>query len=162
MHTNAIIGAVVIFAIIIVGMFMYAFLKKEEIQQNVTEVPTEDTNITDEVPYASVTRIDARHYYIDGVHTFVGDVEFPTPCDLLEAESVVSESNPEKINLIFSVLNNSDVCVQKITQQRFKVSAPASKEATITATFMGRPIELNLIPAQEGETPEEFELFIKG
>ena len=55
------------------------------------------------------------------------------------------------------------MCAQVMTTQRFMTQPiTASAEATVTATFMGRQIELNLIPAAEGETPEEFELFIKG
>lgn len=86
----------------------------------------------------------------------------PTPCDLLESSARVAESFPEQIMINFSVINNADFCAQVVTAQRFKVSATASPEATFSAQFMGRPVELNLIPAGAGETPDAFELFIKG
>lgn len=160
LHRNAIIGAVLIFALIIVGMFIFAFLKKEEIKN--TAITPKESTPTAVIPYPTVTRIDATHYFIDGVHTLVGEVDLPTPCDLLESDATVQESDPEQITIAFSVLNNSETCIQQITQQRFKVSAKASVNAQITVTFMGRPIELNLIPAPKGELPKDFELFIKG
>lgn len=157
MDKRSIILVISVFVLIVIGMFVYAYLKQGEIAAPVVVAPEEEL-----VPYANITRIDAKHFYIDGVHTFVGQVELPTPCDLLEAESVVAESYPEQVTINFNVINNSEVCAQVITAQRFKVSATASAEATVRATLMGRPVELNLIPAAAGETPEEFEVFIKG
>lgn len=86
----------------------------------------------------------------------------PTPCDLLNTEVTIMESYPEQVVVDFSVINNADVCAQVVTAQRFKVEFSAAEEASISARFMGRDIELNLIPAAEGELPEDFEVFIKG
>lgn len=159
MDKRTIILVVSFFLLIVVGMFVFAYLKRTEmVQAPVVEAPVEE----EVVLYPDITRIDAKHYIIDGVHTFAGEVVLPTPCDLLEVESSVQESYPEKINLAFNVINNSDMCAQVMTTQRFMATASASPEATVQATFMGRSVELNLIPAAEGETPEEFELFIKG
>lgn len=161
MDKRSIILIVVFFALVVVGMFVFAYLKRAEI---VEPVPTPVTNsqTEDAKQYPGITRIDAKHYFIDGVHTFVGQLEMPTPCDLLTTEASVAESSPEQITLNFSVINNSENCVQVITAQRFMITANASKEASVKAVFMGREVELNLIPALPGETPEEFELYIKG
>lgn len=157
MDKRSIILVIGLFILVVAGMFIYAYLKSGELSQ----VP--DVVIEEEVvPYANIDRVDAKHYYIDGVHTFVGEIQMPTPCDLLEVDAVVMESYPEQIRLDFKIINNSEMCAQVITPQRFMVSATASEDATVTATLMGRPIELNLVPAAPGETPEEFELFIKG
>lgn len=159
MDKRTIILIITVFVLIVAGMFTFAYLKKTELAEP-TAMPTNVEEI--ETPYASITRIDAKHFFINGKHTFVGSVEVPTPCDLLTAESEVRESMPEQVELKFSIINNSENCVQAITDMRFKVEANASKEAVITASFMGRKVELNLIPAQSGETPDEFELYIKG
>jgi hypothetical protein len=86
----------------------------------------------------------------------------PTPFDLLKTDASVAESMPEQVTFNFSVLNTSDSCIETITTQRFKVSATASKAATLQARFMGAAVELNLVEALPGETPDEFELFQKG
>lgn len=158
MSQRAIIMSIILFAAIVIGMFTFALMKKQEI----TEPTGQEATSTPEVAYAAITRIDAKHFYIDGVHTFVGEVTMPTPCDLLEATSTVAESMPEQVTIGFSVVNNAEFCAQAMTAARFKVSATASSEAVFRATFMGREVELNLVPALPGETPEDFELFIKG
>jgi hypothetical protein len=160
MHSRGIFLAVGIFIFIVVGMFSFAYLKRTE---QTFPTPTENVvpSSTAPVPYG-IERVEAKHYYIDGVHTFAGIIDMPTPCDLLVSDVIVRESSPEQIELAFSVVNNAESCVQVITPQRFKVSASASKDAIVTATFGGIPVTLNLIPAAAGERPEEFELFIKG
>lgn len=161
MSQKSIILVVTLFALIVAGMFMYANLKKAELQQVPTETQEQNTEL--EVgPYSGITRIDAKHYFIDGKHTLVGEVNLPTPCDLLETDAVVMESFPEQVRVDFTIINNAESCAQVVTAQRFKVEAVASENATFAAKFMGRDIELNLIPAAEGELPEEFELFFKG
>ena len=160
MSQKSIVLIVTLFVLIVVGMFIFANLKKGELQQ-----PLDTPTVTEEpasVPYPDITRIDAKHYFIDGVHTLVGEIVFPTPCDLLETSAMVMESYPEQVNVDFDVINNADTCAQVLTPQRFKVSFTASDAAEISAHFMDRHIELNLIPAAEGENPDEFELFIKG
>lgn len=158
MDKRTIILVVTLFALIVAGMFFYAYLKRGEVVENPVTVTLEKEGVA----YPNIDRINAKHFFKDGVHTFVGEIELPTPCDLLEVDSTVMESYPEQIRLNFNVINNSETCAQVITVQRFMVTAKASADASVTAVFMGRTVELNLIPAAVGETPEEFELFIKG
>ena len=160
MHNRQIIIAVTIFVLIIVGMFTYTYIKRGEINQ--IEPPSETRQEEQPGPYDFIDRIEAKHFFIDGTHTIVGEIVMPTPCDLLNWEVFVAESYPEQVTIEFSVINNSEMCTQVMTPQRFKVTFDASEEAVIRARLEGRDVELNLIPAGEGETPEEFELFIKG
>jgi hypothetical protein len=157
MDKKTIIAIMLFFAVLVAGMFIFAYLKKAEIQEDQTVVEVEP-----EVEYASVSRIEAKHYFIDGVHTVAGETNMPTPCDLLEVDAQVAESMPEQITLNFNVINNAEMCAQVITAQRFMVSATASEDARFRALFMNREVELNLIPALPGEVPEDFEVFIKG
>lgn len=159
MSQRSIILIVTLFVLIVVGMFMFAYLKKAEIKQSpiIAEPP-----VSEPVAYPDITRIDATHYYIEGTHTLVGELIMPTPCDLLETSATVMESFPEQVVVDFTVINTAEMCAQVMTPQRFKVDFTASPEAVITARFMGRDVELNLRPAAPGETPDDFELFIKG
>ncbi len=158
MDKRTIALTVTLFALIVAGMFVFAYLKRSEQVQVVIETPTAESDVL----YPDVTRIDAKHFYNEGAHTFVGEIQLPTPCDLLEGAARVMESYPEQIVLDFNVINNADSCAQVITSARFYITATASDKATVSAVFMGRPVELNLVPAAPGETPEDFELFIKG
>jgi hypothetical protein len=160
MNKKSIILIVTLFALLIVGMFIYANLKNAELQATETSVPVEKK--LEEITYSDVTRIDAKHYFVDGTHTLVGEINFSTPCDLLESEATIAESNPEHVTIEFFVINNTNNCVQMVTSQRFKVELQASPRATFSALFEGRDVDLNLIPAAEEELPDDFELFLKG
>jgi hypothetical protein len=128
-------------------------------QESVQTVPT-TTSVT--TPYDGITRVDAKHFFIEGTHTVVGEMMLPTTCDLLNWDAVVRESMPESVTIAFTVINNAESCAQATQPQRFFVTFTASEEAKIDATLNGRKIEINLIPASPGEKPEDFELFLKG
>jgi hypothetical protein len=160
MNTKTTIISTVVFIVLIASMFGYAFIKKQQLNEADNQVQPEENIINDR--YSHITRVTAKHFYIDGVHTFAGEIVMPTPCDLLEAEAFVAESFPEQITIDFSVINNAEFCAETETPQRFKVSATASDQAKVQALFNDRVIELNLVPALEGETPDEFELYEKG
>jgi hypothetical protein len=157
MKQKGIVAAIVIFVVIIAGMFVFAFLKKSEIPEPVTQNET-----TGSSPYDSITRIDAKHYFIDGTHTIVGEILMPTPCDLLNWDSSIAESMPEQVSVGFTVVNTTDTCAQVVTPQLFSVPFAASETASIKATLNGHPVELNLIPAAPGELPEDYEFSGKG
>jgi hypothetical protein len=160
MNNRTITVAVLLFVIVVIGMFTYAYLKRSEMESSapapMPEAPAEDR-------YAYLERIDAKHFFIDGTHTLVGEIMLPTPCDLLNWDTRIAESMPEQVTIDFSVLNNdTDLCAQVLTPARFSVTFDASEAASIGATLNSRALELNLIPPAPGETPEDFELFIKG
>jgi hypothetical protein len=158
MSNRTIVLFVVLFALIVSGMFAFTYFYKQNTPPPEPVVPQTATTTN---PYG-ITRIDGKHFFINGVHTIVGELAMPTPCDLLTTDAMIAESYPEQVTFVFSVINTTEVCAQVITNQRFKVSAQASKDATLKATFMGAPVELNLVEADAGETPDDFELFIKG
>lgn len=159
MNQRAVVMTIVLFVVIVIGMFVFAYLKNNE-QRQITQDSSNQQTTEDR--YSNITRIEGKHYYIDGVHTVVGEIPMPTPCDLVESTAVVAESFPEQITLNFSVINNAEFCSQVTTPARFKISTPASPEATFSAHFQNRRVELNLIEAGAGEMPDDFELFIKG
>jgi hypothetical protein len=160
MNRRVIIVSVAIFIVIVAGMFVFAYMKRNEAAPKMPS--TENAQPQEEVKYASITRITAKHFFADGVHTLAGEVPMPTPCDLLQANARVEESSPEHVVVDFTVINNAEFCAQQETMQRFKVSANAGADATFSATLEGRPVELNLVPAAPGETPDDFELYQKG
>lgn len=159
MDKRTIMILVGLFVIVVIGMFAYAIVQQEQIANEEALTPEVEEP---EVAYPLVERIDGKHYFIDGVHTIVGEITLPTPCDLLEAEATVEPGTPEIVTIRFNVINNAESCAQVLTTQRYMVTATAPSDATIQAYFIDREVPLNLIPAAPGETPEEFELFIKG
>jgi hypothetical protein len=158
-HKNILVAGILL-VVIIIGMFVFAYLKRIEIEKG-NDVVTPIVEDTSSV-YGGITRIDAKHFYTAPTHTIAGEILMPTPCDLLNWETRILESAPEQVIVDFKVVNHAEVCTQVVTPQRFKVSFEAMENATIRATLQGREIEVNLIPAGQGESPDDFELFIKG
>lgn len=159
MNRNRVILGIIALVVIIGSMFAYAYMKRDT---NKIEVETEQQPDTQNDEYGNIDRIVAKHFFEKGEHTVAGEILMPTPCDLLEWDPIIRESMPEQVTINFTVINHSETCVQSVTPQRFKVSFKGNKDATIDATFNGRPVILNLVPAGPNETPDDFELFIKG
>jgi hypothetical protein len=142
-------------------MFTFAYLKRGEINSNQTAEPLPDSQV-EEDPYANITRVDAKHFLNGNEHTLIGELVLPTPCDLLSHETVIRESFPEQVEILFTVENESSNCIQVLSTQRFSVSVNVSPQASFSAKLNGRDIELNLIPANPDESPDDFEFVQKG
>lgn len=160
MEHKHIAASVAVLALVVVGMFTFAYLKRAEIRD--AEAPAPMPTVESDSPYAGITRIDAKHFFDGKTHTIVGEIPMPTPCDLLNWSTRIQESMPETVIVDFDVVNESEMCTQVVTPQRFKVSFDASEGAVIKAMLEGRAIEVNPIPALQGESPDDFEIFIKG
>ena len=128
------------------------------------DVVIDDPNpITDIAPDARADiTITAKHQFKDGTHIIAGELNMPTPCHILDWETLIAESFPEQVTINFNLSTQAEVCTQVITPTRFLVEFQASEEASIRATLNGERAELNLIEAGPDENLEEFELFIKG
>ncbi len=120
-------------------------------------VPKEDSGVVED----SGVLITAKHEYKEGVHTIAGEVGLPTPCHIL-ATDYIMKSGPREVVLTFESSTKADACAQVITPARFKIDFKATEDAAISALWNGKKAELNLIPVGEGETLDEFEMFIKG
>lgn len=147
---------------VIAGMFIFAYLKQAEYEALRDQHTTEATPAAEEG--FAFTRIEAKHYYTlpQGVHTLAGEVMLPTACDLLSTHAVLLDGGTRAV-VSFDVINESKgMCAQVETPARFKIGFKAPKDVVIEALSQGKPVELNLIPAGEGESPVDFEVFIKG
>lgn len=158
--SHKIIGLIVaLFVLIVVGMFGFAYLKKVEAPAALPEATPTTAGALDTY---GITRIEAKHFFSKGVHTIVGELSMPTACDLLTGTSTVTSTVPPIVIFDFSVINNSRDCALLPTAARFKVEAVAGNDATLKARFMGKDVDLNLTEAAAGETPDSYEMFIKG
>lgn len=158
MSNKTIVSVIVGFLLLVIGLFALSYVQKQNLISN---EPTDTSVATSTDPY-QISRIEAKHFFRNGVHTIVGEITMPTPCDLLTTDARVAESMPEQITYEFSVINTTTDCETKPTKQRFSESAQASNQASLAATFRGVPVSLNMVEASADETPESYELFIKG
>ena len=159
-NNKAMLLAILLFALVVLGMFAFAYWKQKDTNKE-AEAPVVPIDQSED-RYAGITRIEGKHFFIDDVHTIVGEVAVPTPCDLLDVDVIIAESFPEQVTLDFKLNNSAEFCAQVVTTQRFMVTAKVSEDATFKALLNSRVVELNLVEAAPGETPDSFELFIKG
>lgn len=161
MNARTITLFVVLFTLIIIGMFTFAYLKRAEISnEQKVEPPKDEITVSD--PYSNIERVNAKHFLDGNEHTLVGEFVLPTPCDLLSHETQVRESYPEQVEVLFTVENESSDCMSAESPQRFSVVVNVSPQASFSAKLNGRDIELNLIPADPDESPDDFEFIQKG
>ncbi len=107
--------------------------------------------------------ITALHQFSKGKHIIAGEVELPTPCHILTQNVSITGLDPEHINIDFiTTTEDASLCAQVLTSTRYKIDFVASEQAVITATWNGQPAQLNLVPVAEGESLENFDVFIKG
>ena len=92
-------------------------------------------------PVESVTTIvPVIHQFRKGVHTYVGDIQVPTPCFIVTGQAVVKESYPEQVDLRIETRATGETCAQVITLKKFKVSFEASEGAIIKTYLNTLPV----------------------
>lgn len=151
MNKATLITIIVIVGLLLVGWLV--FWRNDPVASN--------TEPQENVPEDSGMRITAKHEYRDGIHTVAGEVSLPTPCHILSTDTEVSTDGSEAL-ILFESTTKAETCAQVITPARFKIDFEANEDAVITALWNGLKAELNLVPVGEGETLDDFELFIKG
>lgn len=159
MNTRAIVGILVVLAFIIFGVTLYYSLAPEE------EAQAPEETATEEPADAFVPQVvNALHEFQDGTHTIAGEIDLPTPCDVLEAEATVEARGQETdlATLQFRTINESEVCAQVVTPASFRVTFDAAENADITAVWNGQPVRLNLVEVESEENLDDFGEYFKG
>ncbi len=152
--TKTIIGVVAVIIIIVAAVAYYSTRENKE-GQNVEQEEVEA------VLPSGTQALSARHSFVAGKHIVAGEVKVPTPCVVLETAVRIAESFPEQVTIDFTATSDGEICAQVIDTRRFKVEFDASENATIKATWNGKPIELNLLKASASAL-EAFNIFVKG
>lgn len=164
---STLIIAVIIF-IAIAGFIVVSF-QKSVINSEVSSpqiasttwenTPAEKMNDLRITPQTIVT---AKHLYLNGVHTFAGEVPLPSQCHILGSHISASKDKSQIFIALTSSTISSDECAPLITPARFKLTIPANKNSPMFTTFNGQEITLNLIEASPDDNLNNFELYIKG
>lgn len=154
MNKATVITLIVIVLLLLVGWFAF-WRDGGQIEQVV-----EDETQMEEVEAMLIT---AKHEFSDGTHIIAGEVNLPTPCHILNTSvDVTKGTDPDQAIINFESTTQAETCIQVIAPTRFKVDFEADENAEITATWNGKKVDLNLIPVAEGESLDDFEIFIKG
>lgn len=154
LKTPIIVGILILFGII-GGTYYFS-------TQNKTTDLQPATSQVGEVLPSQTMRVTAKHSFLNGKHIIAGEVEVPNPCTSLSVVKSVTAGNPDAVMLAFVTTDESEMCAQVMASRRFKVEFNATENATISATWNGDDIILNLIPVDEGEDLNTFDIYLKG
>ena len=92
---------------------------------------------------ASSKKVNLKTSYKDGVLTYSGSVQLPSPCHKLKEEALVAESFPEQVQIRLTIENpaSGTMCAQVVTEKEFSGEAQASEKATISIFLNGKKVE---------------------
>ena len=154
-NTALVVGAIVV---VLIALGLYFSLTSEN-----TDSPTDQTADDQYAPSDEyVQTINVKHQYKNGVHTYAGEIDLPTPCHALAYNVVKDTSIANAFSLVFSATSSSTVCAQVITSKAFKLGFEGPSDATVTATLNGKKIRLNIFEVKDGQDLDSFDIYIKG
>lgn len=156
-NAKTILGIAIVVILIAIGTTYYFSTRDNDITPPLNQNP----NGSGAVLPAETQTITAEHAFRSGTHIVAGSISVPTPCDSLDVTARVMESFPEQVVLDFKTTSSDDVCVQVVSDRRFKLDFKASENASIRATMNGNPANLKLVPASY-DSLLSFDIFIKG
>lgn len=154
MNKATVVTLIVIVLLLLIGWF--AFWRDggqiEPVIQDETEMEADEAML-----------ITAKHEWSEGTHVIAGEVNLPTPCHILNTSvDVTKGTDPDQAIINFESTTQAETCIQVIAPTRFKVEFEADENVEISATWNGAVVDLNLIPVAQGESLDDFEIFIKG
>jgi len=103
------------------------------------------TPIVIEDESASIGKIKVVHTFVDGIHSFNGEINLPTPCHILQNKIEIKGSQPEQVTIAFETKSDVDTCVQMVISEPFLVSFEASKEAEVQITLNDKNVPFEII-----------------
>lgn len=150
-----VITSIVIVLVIILVAAAALYMGKK----GATPEPTPRDEAVQEEEQRPAQTINVKHQYKDGLHTFVGVIDTPTPCYDVQAVVLPGDSPEIKIT---TVQTEAEICAQVITSQEFRVQHQAPEDTQFIATVNGELVNINQFDVDADTDINEVELFIKG
>jgi len=149
--------AVCVLLLLAAGLFGYTIF---------TASPEDDTSPADETTNETAQPdedriISGKRQFEDGIHTIAGMTTTPTPCHSILIDPFFPERATSTVELRFTTVLEGNECPAVESDATFQTAFEAPENVSISATWNGVPVRLNLVPVGPGESLEE-EFFFKG
>ncbi|MCK5026940.1 MAG: hypothetical protein KAS07_00825 [Candidatus Pacebacteria bacterium] len=148
------IGLIIII-VIIIATLTFLFSRAFDDPNN-TNVPVHTDILTGDT-IDNVDTMSVAHAFGGGLHTYVGEIDLPTPCHELNHTITIAESFPEQVTIDFITKTETEVCAQYIIPEPFSVSFTASREAQVSMTLNKEPLLFRELSLDVPDMFEEFE-----
>ena len=109
-----------------------------------------------------VQMVNVKHQYKNGHHTYVGEIDVPTPCHTLASSYSKDANSTTGYTLVFTSTSSSQMCAQVVTSKPFKLSFDAVKDIVLSGTLNGKKLRLNLFEVPANQDLDSFNINIKG
>lgn len=109
-----------------------------------------------------VQMVNVKHQYKNGHHTYVGEIDVPTPCNTLASSYSKDANSTTGYTLVFTTTSTSQICAQVVTSKPFKLSFDAVKDIVLSGTLNGKKLRLNLFEVPSNQDLDSFNINIKG
>ncbi|GEM_PF-5571854 len=127
---------IIIAVIVVLGVIaIFEFSKRSDLKKN-------ETVTTEQV--APKPQLRVTHSYVEGVHTYRGAVEVPTPCFMVTTSSKSASDTADNAEFEIAVSQDQtqQACAQVITSKEFSVQFKALQDARVTARVNGQEVAL--------------------
>lgn len=108
----------------------------ENAPEGVSPVPVNPIDL----PQTQGEGITVEHSYVDGVHTYTGEINLPTPCHELSNSVEIKHTQPEQVSINFIATTRSEMCTQVVSREPFSVVLSASADAVVHMTLNGKEL----------------------
>ena len=151
MNSKGVGLVVVLIALIGLGIYFFGGVNDFAQFDNVEEAPTDDRSSVDTNDTVDETVMLVAYTYVGNIHTYIGEINLPTPCHELDSEVIIAESFPEQVSINFTIASEVEMCAQVITPEPFVVSFEASKDASVAMTVNGEEMAFRVVSSDEAE-----------
>lgn len=138
MYMRAVIGIIVIAAIMLAGYFFWpsgSDMDADPITQD--PLKTQDGQ-----------EVVVAHTFEDGVHTISGEIVLPNPCYELKEDVAIAESFPEQVFIELTSVVTDGICIQVIDDRPFSIDVEVDEQASFTLSVNGENIPVPGIAVQ--------------
>ncbi len=94
------------------------------------------SNVSIKTNQVSITAVEKN-----GIVTYSGTVQLPTPCTKLNVDATASRTDPSVVSIQLTTQPTSEVCAQVVTPKQFSGELAAPKGAQIHVFYNGSQIK---------------------
>jgi hypothetical protein len=149
-------AGVLVAGIIIIGIAVALYVSTKN--EGAEEQTPRDAMI-EQLATTPTTTVNVKHQYKDGIHTFAGAVETPTPC--YDTRAIIVNGDVNEIQILTEA-QAVEVCAQTVTEQPFKVSHQSAPDAQFLMTVNGELVNMNQFDIDADVDIDTVEVLIKG
>ena len=155
-----ILSIIILIVLLVVVAMMFFGVKKQK--EQVVKI-TERERVSEEQQVESRDSITVKHQFRNGMHTYVGSIDIPSPCHTAEISTQYnSEDNSVLVDMVVKPPVADAVCAQVITPTPFEITFDAPENAEVFFMLNGDMLIVNQYEVPPAQNIDSVDLYFKG